>query len=356
MSKTGSRISHFANILLILIVPHLLWISMIPSLFFGFWNIATPVILVFVITPILDIFSSPSRKVPHENQLGVTTTAFLKISPLLYVLCFSTLFVFQIYMAIQLDAWNFVVSAVSFSVMGTILIAAAHELIHKRQRVSRVAGEFVFVMFGYWHFPLAHIHNHHALVATDADNHAPGKGQNFWRYMMEAYPKAVSFSYRLLKQRQSKGQISSARFTCLLTAYLCTPIVLATVAFSFAGPIGLIFYVSVAIFSLLFAEAVFYIQHYNVKRRRDERIAAHHSWDSDHRFSNYLTFMVQRHGDHHLKWGRDYYLLRAHQNSLYLPLGYPLMLVLALIPPVFFKVMDPRAEALSDTEEQLSQT
>jgi alkane 1-monooxygenase len=98
-------------------------------------------------------------------------------------------------------------------------------------------------------------------------------------------------------------------------------------------------------FSLL--EVVNYLEHYGLLRQRREdgryeRTAPEHSWNSNNVASNVLLFHLQRHSDHHANPMRRYQALRHVDEAPQLPTGYAGMIVLALFPPVWRRVMDDR--------------
>jgi len=55
-----------------------------------------------------------------------------------------------------------------------------------------------------------------------------------------------------------------------------------------------------------------------------------------------LLYHLQRHSDHHAQPTRRYQVLRDYEESPALPTGYAGMILLALAPPLWFRVMDPR--------------
>ena len=103
-------------------------------------------------------------------------------------------------------------------------------------------------------------------------------------------------------------------------------------------------------------EAVNYIEHYGMLRAqitasRYERVNPLHSWNSSFLVSNLLLFQLQRHSDHHAYAARPYQVLRHFEESPQLPAGYPLMVLTALVPPLWFKIMDNRLEDWKKTQE-----
>ena len=88
-----------------------------------------------------------------------------------------------------------------------------------------------------------------------------------------------------------------------------------------------------------------YIEHYGLLRQRRtdgsyERCRPRHSWNSNHAASNLMLFHLQRHSDHHAHAERRYQSLRHFDEAPQLPTGYMGMLLLAELPPLYFRIMD----------------
>src|SRR5207244_1182171 len=116
------------------------------------------------------------------------------------------------------------------------------------------------------------------------------------------------------------------------------------------GSRGLVFFLLQSVVAIVFLETINYIEHYGLERRLVrpgvyERVTPLHSWNSAHRLTNALLFNLQRHSDHHVWPARPYYLLRHHPESLQLPTGYAGMALLAMVPPLWRRVMNPRVLA-----------
>jgi alkane 1-monooxygenase len=129
--------------------------------------------------------------------------------------------------------------------------------------------------------------------------------------------------------------------------YLSVQLALTTGVFWFAGPLGLIVFIAQAVVAVSLLEVINYIEHYGLSRReiahgRYERVGVRHSWNSDHRVSNWVLINLARHADHHLTASKRYQLLRTLDAAPQLPAGYSLMVLLALVPPLWRRIMDPR--------------
>ena len=119
----------------------------------------------------------------------------------------------------------------------------------------------------------------------------------------------------------------------------------------FFGWVILGYFVIAALIGHLLLETVNYIEHYGLVRSkvgdRYERVMPHHSWNSDHLLGRLNLFELSRHSDHHFIASRKYQILRHMDESPQMPTGYPGMMVLSTIPPLWFWVMNARVRNLS---------
>jgi alkane 1-monooxygenase len=112
---------------------------------------------------------------------------------------------------------------------------------------------------------------------------------------------------------------------------------------------------SVLAFSLL--ELVNYVEHYGISRKeiapgQYERVNPMHSWNTSHLVSNFFLFQLQRHSDHHYNAIKRYQVLDHYDESPQLPFGYPSMILTAMVPPLWFGMMDSRLEKWEKDSQQ----
>jgi alkane 1-monooxygenase len=103
----------------------------------------------------------------------------------------------------------------------------------------------------------------------------------------------------------------------------------------------------IALISVLLLESINYIEHYGLMRNKNadgkyERVELHHSWNSDHQMGRIMLYELTRHSDHHYKASKKYQTLKHYDASPQLPYGYPASILIALIPPLWYKVMNPK--------------
>jgi alkane 1-monooxygenase len=246
---------------------------------------------------------------------------------------------------------------ISFSlVTGGIGITVAHELGHKKSVMERIYGKTLLMTVCYMHFYIEHNRGHHVLVATPEDPATARKDENFYRFWLRSvfggYAQAWKLERESLKKKNRKviglhnEMIRFAFFPLLFCSVL-------TLFFSwyhnrFTWEVPLFFFAqSFLAFTLL--ELVNYVEHYGIMRKelspgKFERVNPLHSWNASQLLSNFFLFQLQRHSDHHAFAHKRYQVLNHYDESPQLPFGYPTMIILATIPPVWFRMMNHRLE------------
>jgi alkane 1-monooxygenase len=232
---------------------------------------------------------------------------------------------------------------------GSIGITVAHELIHRSSRFERLLGELLLIMVCYHHWATEHVAGHHQRVATREDPATARLGESLPAFMVRSIVYSFVSAWRIETARNARRGIKSPLRNAVLAGMLasCT---LAAALGAWYGPRAIVFFLVQSAVAIAFLETINYIEHYGLERRKIgpssyERVSPVHSWNSSYKLTNLLLFNLQRHSDHHMWPGRPYYMLRHHPQSPQLPLGYAGMALLAMCPPLFRRVMNPRVEA-----------
>ena len=245
-------------------------------------------------------------------------------------------------------------------VMGVVGITVAHELVHKDPAIEQNAGGLLLAAVCYAGFKVEHVRGHHVHVSTPECASSSRFGQSLYGFLPHAYLHNFLNAWRLEAERlKRKGLPALCRQNELIWWYGLSG--LFALGFSLAfGWLGLGFFLGQSFAALTLLEIVNYIEHYGLHRRKQangryERTNPSHSWNSNFLITNLILFHLQRHSDHHAYAKRRYQVLRHHESSPQLPNGYAGMVVLALFPPLWRAVMDPRVKAYYAGEEhQLS--
>lgn len=233
---------------------------------------------------------------------------------------------------------------------GVLAINVAHELIHKDTALERMAGGLLLTSVGYHGFKIEHVRGHHVHVSTPEDASSARFGQSLWHFLPRALVRNTANAWTLEAQRLAKQGRRWWNVDNELIRWTALWLMLGTGFGLWLGRYGIAFFVVQGFFAACALEIINYIEHYGLERERladgrYERTTHLHSWNSDYLISNLLLFHLQRHSDHHETPRRRYQNLLHHADSPQLPGGYAAMFLLALCPPLWFRVVDPRVRA-----------
>jgi len=232
-------------------------------------------------------------------------------------------------------------------VTGAQGITIAHELGHKRSALDRLLARVLLVTVSYGHFTIEHNRGHHVRVATPEDPASARYGESFWAFLPRTLAGSYTHAWRLeLERMRHIGAPAWSWRNHMLWYTGLPPAIALALAMAFGAGAALFFFVQSAM-AMILLEAVNYIEHYGLARARgaDGRYEAfneRHAWDADNRLTNAILVHLPRHADHHLAPTRPYQALQPRAGSPKLPSGYAAMLPLALVPSLWFRVVNPR--------------
>lgn len=240
--------------------------------------------------------------------------------------------------------------AVTVGFIGGLGINTAHELGHKKEAHERWLSKIALAQSCYGHFYIEHNRGHHVRVATPADPASSRVGESFYRFWPRTVFGSLASAWELESRRYSRrGQHPFRIGNDVINALLMT-VALWAVMVVWLGPGIIPFLLIQAFIAITLLEAVNYLEHYGMLREivgvpgkeRYERVEPRHSWNSNNIATNVLLYHLQRHSDHHAHPTRRYQALRDEKGAPALPTGYASMILLALVPPMWNRVMDPR--------------
>ncbi|MBO3698501.1 alkane 1-monooxygenase [Roseivirga sp. E12] len=330
----------------------------------GYWNFMASV-FVFVFIPLADwIIGKDPENMTDEKAILVSEQFYYRL--ITYIWTFFQLgFLMWGAFVIAESAMEpiFLIGFIlSFSlVTGGIGITVAHELGHKKSKLERVYSRIILMTVCYMHFYIEHNRGHHVYVATPRDPATSRKGENFYAFWLRSVIGSYFSAWKLERSRLERKGIKFWSFYNEMIWYTLLPIFFALALTTGASiyfdrlvwEVPLFFFIqSVLAFTLL--EIVNYVEHYGIVRKENspgvyERVNPMHSWNSNHRLSNFFLFQLQRHSDHHANAIKRYQVLKHYEESPQLPSGYPAMILLAAIPPLWFKWINPKLKTWEET-------
>jgi alkane 1-monooxygenase len=242
-------------------------------------------------------------------------------------------------------------------VCGVIGINIAHELGHRSGKLEQFVAQCLLLSTQYAHFFVEHNHGHHRYVATPLDPATARKGQSLYAFWIQSLFGSYRSAWRIqLNTLKKKGHSFLSLHNNMLVYLFIQLSSIAGIGF-FLGWFSAALYLSASFIGIILLETINYIEHYGLLRKQTitgnfERVVHGHSWNADYPLGRMMLFELTRHSDHHYKASKKYQVLESYTDAPQLPAGYPAMMLLSLIPPLWFAVMDAR---ISENGEGLSQ-
>lgn len=250
----------------------------------------------------------------------------------------------------------FLGATASAGVAGGILFTTAHELLHGPSWLDRAAANALLLAVGYPHWAESHL-VHHVKVATPEDPASARRGEPLYSFIPRSIWGNLVDGYAAEARRLRRRGLPLTSPRNRMLWWVGGPLALAGAALLAYGWKGLAFAVGQAAVSILMLETVNYVEHYGLQRTRGadgryERVGPQHSWSASWMFTSAVAFRLQRHADHHMFGTKPYQLLRDLPEAPQLPFSYPVAMMLATVPPLFFSVMDPLVDAYTASRTQ----
>ena len=313
-------------------------VTLIPMLFF------------YIFTPLMDaVMGEDPHNPPEEVVDAMTADNYYRVMVHSMVFVAIALFLaFVVFVGTQdLPVWAILALIIGVGANSGGVMVMTHELGHKANKLDRLTAKIGNMLMGYGHFNIEHNKGHHTWVATPEDPASSRMGENFYSFMVReltgTFKRGIGYEKARLA-RKGKG------FWSIHNDVLQVYAVTLGVAVFFAnlfGPAILLFLIPHHFLAWLALTQANYVEHYGLLREKKangkyERCQPHHSWNTNHTYSNLLSFHLQRHSDHHAFPQRAYQVLRDYEDVPKLPTGYGGCFAMAFFPPLWFKIMDKR--------------
>lgn len=331
--------------------PLLIYVGSILSFTSYGWECFIPLIYSFGVIPTLEILFKPdsSNLSEAEEEMAKNDRFYDWILYIIVILEYPVLFLFLKSMLDPALSVTDIIGRVTAMglICGTFGINIGHELGHRVKPYEQWLAKFSLMTSLYMHFFIEHNRGHHKRVATPEDPSSARYGETvygFWiRSITESYKSAWHISNNEMKK---KGKPVFSIQNEMVQAHLLQFIFLVLIFALFGYPV-ILYYLAAAFMGILLLETVNYIEHYGLSRNlldngKYERAMPEHSWNSDHVLGRIMLFELSRHSDHHYLASRKFQVLRHHDTAPQMPTGYPGMMLLSLVPPIWFRVMNSK--------------
>jgi alkane 1-monooxygenase len=320
-----------------------------------------PIVMAFVLMPLAELLLKPNTQnlEQAEEEVAKADKIYDYVLHAFIILMFPTIALFLYQIKINLSAQNIDWFSITGKVLalgflcGTFGINIAHELGHRVNKFEQRLAQAGLLTSLYMHFFTEHNKGHHKNVATHNDPASSRFNENLYAFWVRTIVGSYKSAWHIANEECSKKQInkwSLKNEMVLFTIVQIAFVAFILIAFNWAATLA---YLAAAIMGALLLETVNYIEHYGLSRKETtqgkfERTLPIHSWNSNHYLGRVMLFELSRHSDHHYLASRKYQILRHHTTAPQMPTGYPGMMLLSTIPPLWFKVMNPRVKAIME--------
>ena len=335
---------------------------MMYVLFPNEWLLILPLFVCMLAVPVIDALLGVNRSNPsdvlvaHMDKDPYYRNLLVLVIPIHFAAVIAPAWLIS---SADLSIFGYIMFSIAVALYSGFSINTAHEIGHKTNKTDRFLARVALAVTGYGHFCIEHNAGHHRDVSTPEDPASSRMGESIYRFALREIPGALSRGWAAERKRLVKrGLPVWSHHNHILQSYMMTLIWQGGLAILLGWVIVpfLLLHNVVAWFQLTSAN---YIEHYGLLRAkkvngRYERCRPHHSWNSNHIFSNLLLFQLQRHSDHHANPSRSYQTLRSFESLPELPSGYLGMYFMAYLPPLWFAVMNKRLLAIEHINGDLN--
>lgn len=346
----------FLKYSIVFIIPIVAYFSINLS---GWWTFSTA-ILVYALLPLLEFLFEPKAENldKAQEELIVEDRFYDYLLFLVVPVQFALLYYFVSNIAVVESTSAEMVGRV-FSMgitCGALGINVAHELGHRKGKFEQFLAKALLLTSLYMHFNIEHNRGHHKNVSTPDDPSSARRGEWVFFFWIRSMVMGYISSWKIESTRLKKKGIGPVSLKNEMLRFQIIQLSFIAIIYWGFGSIATLCFVAAALIGIIQLETVNYIEHYGLSRAQKEsgqyeRVQPWHSWNSNHTLGRLFLFELSRHSDHHFLASRKYQVLRHHDHSPQMPTGYPGMMILSMLPPLWFMIMHKQITNLSKAKK-----
>lgn len=313
-----------------------------------------------------DAICGDDTSTPHFKHPGILTVQLWLALPLLILIVFASVWTlcagdplgfgawvtqftgYDVLSARQATSWPhhvsaFIITGLMIGMVGTI---TAHELTHRTwDPVSMFIGRWLLAFSFDTIFSIEHVYGHHRYVSTIDDPATAPRGRNVYVHIVASTIKGNISAWHIeAKRLNRKGQALFSWHNAVIRGHLMS-VLLVGVAYAMGGWAAAGFFVACALWGKSLLEIVNYMEHYGMVRNPATPVQPRHSWNTNKRISSWTMFNLTRHSHHHAQGEVPYQDLKPFPDAPMMIGGYLTTIMVAMIPPLWHKLMTPKVQA-----------
>ncbi len=232
-------------------------------------------------------------------------------------------------------------ATVSGILTGCFNITLAHDLLHSNNKTDKFLSATLLLLANIPHLAIDHVYGHHRTIGLKDDATTAKVNQGFYNYFFKTAFSRVYQVYFTGFQLPgfARKRILKYGIVMLMLQLVVWAIILWALP---KGPQVFLLFVVQGGMSYFLYELINYIQHYGLCRKyADAPVTQQHSWNCYYKYTNYILYMLPLHSLHHLHKTDRKKMADSLTSGPRMPYLYFVMITLALIPPLWFKKMNP---------------
>ena len=230
--------------------------------------------------------------------------------------------------------------------IGMVGTIPAHELTHRTwDPISMLIGRCLLAFSFDTIFSIEHVYGHHRYVSTIDDPATAPRGRNVYFHIVASTIKGNISAWNIEQKRLArKGQSVFSWHNAVIRGHLMSALLVAGAA-AMGGWQAAVFFTLCGLWGKSLLEIVNYMEHYGMVRNPKVPVQPRHSWNTNKRISSWTMFNLTRHSHHHAQGEVPYQDLKPFPEAPMMINGYLTTIVVALIPPLWHKLMTPKVLA-----------
>jgi len=326
------------------------------------WWVTVPLLYAWVFIPLVELFIKP-----NAENISKAEEEIIKNDPvydwwlyIIVVLQYVALFYFLQSVNDQTLTWYELAGrTLSMGLLcGVFGINVAHELGHRVKRSEQFMAKALLLTSLYMHFFTEHNKGHHKRVATPEDPSSARYNEPIYIFYFRTVIMSYFSAWHIANDEVKKKGLPVFHWKNEMIQFHLIEIIFVGFIFYLYGWVITLYFIAAAVTGFLLLETVNYIEHNGLQRKSSgngkyERAMPEHSWNSDHTIGRLMLFELSRHSDHHYLASRKYQILRHHDEAPQMPTGYPGMMLLSLLPPAWFYIMNKKIKERDKTKKPL---
>ncbi len=312
------------------------------------WNFIVP-IFCFVIDPLFGLLNRTKQQ-PDKDEHTPYPSVTYHIVALSFVPVLVTITVWAVY---HISHTNLSLVSITGLILSTgimngiIGFTLAHEFIHRQNTIDKIAGHLLLLQNNYLHYSIEHIGGHHLYACTSKDPYTARINESFYRFLPRTISCTLRNAWKIECNRLIKNKLSLISLRNRMPVFVLLHLFVLITTLIVGGWLAVIFLLLQSLVAIGLLHATNYLQHYGLIRQQTipghfEKVNSHHAWNSPKVKKGLTIFQLENHADHHMHPNRSYEQLLEHNDSPSLSTGYSGMIWLALLPPLWFRIMNKR--------------